>query len=327
MCASAGQPVAHIRAADARWRDSDRAAAAGARGAGARRGAACGHTAAAAAAASWGRRSCGVVAQRSRPLKRVATEVQRRDVHSLAPIARARLPQEVAPLVQELNRLLERLNAAFQTQRAFIADAAHELRSPLTAVRLRSAAARSGARRGGARRGARQSGRGGGARDPPAWNSCSPWRATSRAMSGRAVADRAGRAAADGIADTHALAVARRIELEPRGGARRRGAGRPRRAAHPGEESRSTMRCATRRRAGACRCACGSPLPVRCWRSPTAGPGFRRADRERAFDRFYRRANAPEGGSGLGPRHRQGDCRPPRGADRASMTRPAAACG
>ena len=57
-------------------------------------------------------------------------------MHSLAPIAAAPLPQEVAPLVEELNRLLARLQAAFQTQRAFVADAAHELRSPLTAVRL-----------------------------------------------------------------------------------------------------------------------------------------------------------------------------------------------
>src|SRR6202035_5456955 len=40
------------------------------------------------------------------------------------------------PLAAELNRLLARLNEAFAAQRAFIADAAHELRSPLTALRL-----------------------------------------------------------------------------------------------------------------------------------------------------------------------------------------------
>ena len=77
-----------------------------------------------------------VVGNGLRPLRRIAREVQRRDVHSLAPIATSRLPQEVAPLVAALNRLLERLHGAFQTQRAFVADAAHELRSPLTAVRL-----------------------------------------------------------------------------------------------------------------------------------------------------------------------------------------------
>ncbi len=54
----------------------------------------------------------------------------------LAPVDTTHLPLEVAPLAQELNRLLARLDSAFIAQRAFIADAAHELRSPLTAVRL-----------------------------------------------------------------------------------------------------------------------------------------------------------------------------------------------
>ncbi len=57
-----------------------------------------------------------------------------------------------------------------------------------------------------------------------------------------------------------------------------------------------------------------------------SGPGIPAAERERAFDRFYRRANAPEGGSGLGlaivkaiaERH---------GARVSSMRRPAAAYG
>jgi len=44
--------------------------------------------------------------------------------------------EEIAPLIEQLNGLLRRLDAAFTAQRSFIADAAHELRSPLTAVRL-----------------------------------------------------------------------------------------------------------------------------------------------------------------------------------------------
>src|SRR5580704_2507328 len=70
------------------------------------------------------------------PLRFVAAEVQRRDARTLAPLGIEHLPSEIEPLVGELNRLLERLQRAFSAQRAFIADAAHELRSPLTALRL-----------------------------------------------------------------------------------------------------------------------------------------------------------------------------------------------
>jgi signal transduction histidine kinase len=79
-----------------------------------------------------------IVGRGLRPLRQLTAEVQRRDAGSLAPLAAADLPQEIAPLVAELNRLLTRLAAAFVTQRDFIADAAHELRSPLTALRLQA---------------------------------------------------------------------------------------------------------------------------------------------------------------------------------------------
>ncbi|MEO6625095.1 MAG: ATP-binding protein, partial [Burkholderiaceae bacterium] len=50
------------------------------------------------------------------------------------------LPDEVRPLVQEINLLFDRLQVAFDTQTAFVANAAHELRSPLTALRLQAQA-------------------------------------------------------------------------------------------------------------------------------------------------------------------------------------------
>ncbi|KRB64174.1 ATP-binding protein [Noviherbaspirillum sp. Root189] len=70
------------------------------------------------------------------PIRRLANDVQSRDVASLAPIADRRLPEEVQPLTHALNDLLARLHVALDAQRAFVADAAHELRSPLTALKL-----------------------------------------------------------------------------------------------------------------------------------------------------------------------------------------------
>jgi len=70
------------------------------------------------------------------PLRQVTAEVQRRDVRSLSPVTVTELPLEIAPLALELNRLLARLQIAFRAQRDFIADAAHELRSPLTALKM-----------------------------------------------------------------------------------------------------------------------------------------------------------------------------------------------
>jgi two-component system OmpR family sensor kinase len=72
------------------------------------------------------------------PLERVAVAVGERSPHALLPLAEAGLPVEVRPLVHALNGLLGRLDRALGAQRAFIADAAHELRSPLTAVHLQA---------------------------------------------------------------------------------------------------------------------------------------------------------------------------------------------
>jgi two-component system OmpR family sensor kinase/two-component system sensor histidine kinase QseC len=71
-----------------------------------------------------------------RPVKRLAAEVKRRDADALEPVAESGLPFEVSPLVESINALLARLRSAFDAQRAFVSDAAHELRSPLTALKL-----------------------------------------------------------------------------------------------------------------------------------------------------------------------------------------------
>jgi len=77
-----------------------------------------------------------LAAQTLAPLKRVADGVRARDEQSLQPLPTAGLPDEVAPLVGALNALLQRLDASLGAQRAFVSDAAHELRSPLTALKL-----------------------------------------------------------------------------------------------------------------------------------------------------------------------------------------------
>ena len=70
------------------------------------------------------------------PLEHLAREVRSRDARSLAPVPTGDLPDELAPLARALNALLARLGSSLDSQRAFVADAAHELRSPLTALKL-----------------------------------------------------------------------------------------------------------------------------------------------------------------------------------------------
>jgi two-component system OmpR family sensor kinase len=69
-------------------------------------------------------------------VKRAAAHVQSRDVSSLASIPDEDLPREIQPLTHALNDLLSRLRLAIDAQGAFIADAAHELKTPLTALKL-----------------------------------------------------------------------------------------------------------------------------------------------------------------------------------------------
>lgn len=73
-----------------------------------------------------------------RPLREIAAEVQARDASTLAPLALRQMPDEIAPLSRALNQLLSRLAQAIDTQRAFVADAAHALRTPLAALQLQA---------------------------------------------------------------------------------------------------------------------------------------------------------------------------------------------
>jgi len=233
------------------------------------------------------------------PLREVTAEVQQRDVRSLSPLVSADLPLEIAPLVAELNRLLARLQRAFAAQRAFIADAAHELRSPLTALRLQlqlldrapDEAARLEAR-----------GRLGAAVERAIHlveQLLALARSDPQEVAPAFESVDLGKVAADAIMDTHTLATARGVELSLEAA-----------AAEPVRGDRAALRTLARNLIdNAVRYTpAGGNVVVRTLRTGRGatlevrdnGPGIAPADRERVFDRFYRRAQEPESGTGLG---------------------------
>jgi two-component system OmpR family sensor kinase len=72
------------------------------------------------------------------PLKQLSQELGRRAEHDLGELNVRGLPSEVWPFVSEINQLLARVARALSVQRRFIADAAHEMRSPMTAMSLQA---------------------------------------------------------------------------------------------------------------------------------------------------------------------------------------------
>ncbi len=70
------------------------------------------------------------------PLTMLARTIAARGIDSKKPISLDGVPAEVGPIVSAMNALMARLQAALDQQRRFIADGAHQLRTPLTALRL-----------------------------------------------------------------------------------------------------------------------------------------------------------------------------------------------
>jgi len=77
-----------------------------------------------------------VVSAALSPLNRIGRDLATRNADSLDPVDARGVPKEVSLLVAELNSLLTRMALALHAQQRFVADAAHELRSPLTALKL-----------------------------------------------------------------------------------------------------------------------------------------------------------------------------------------------
>ena len=234
-----------------------------------------------------------------RPLQRVAADVRRRDEQSLTPLPSAGLPDEVAPLVVALNALLQRLRQSLDTQRAFVADAAHELRSPLTALKLQLQLLQRAS--GDGERAAAAAALGAGidraarlveqllalARSEPGAAPLTPQRLDLSELVRVAVAD------------TVPLALARDTRIELRADA-------------PVfvEGDRAALTVLVRNLAdNALRYAprgarvevqVSQPAGVAVLQVDDSGPGIPAAERERVFDRFYRRGSNDESGSGLG---------------------------
>ncbi len=72
-----------------------------------------------------------------RPLERLRSEVEERQPDDLRPLPTVEVQHELGPLVRALNHFTERLRRQFERQGQFIADAAHELRTPLAVLKAR----------------------------------------------------------------------------------------------------------------------------------------------------------------------------------------------
>jgi two-component system sensor histidine kinase QseC len=72
------------------------------------------------------------------PLKTLSDAISTRDANRLEPIDVSRAPGEVRPLVDAINHLLDRLHRSLLRERAFTADAAHELKTPLAAIKVQA---------------------------------------------------------------------------------------------------------------------------------------------------------------------------------------------
>ncbi|HNC50895.1 MAG TPA: ATP-binding protein [Accumulibacter sp.] len=241
-----------------------------------------------------------VVGRGLRPLDVVAQAVTVRTATALDPLPIRGVPGEVVPLISALNDLLARLSRALAAQREFIADAAHELRTPLAALALQAqlaeragdAAARAeafGELKGGLQRAthtvqqlltlARQE-PGGGERQSTSVN----------------LVELAVRV----IAEHLPLAEARRIDL---------GATPTSEAVRvDGDEDAlrillgNLVSNALRYTPIGGRVDVSSGEDARCafLEVCDSGPGIPVDERQRVFDRFYRRAQTDEAGSGLG---------------------------
>jgi two-component system OmpR family sensor kinase/two-component system sensor histidine kinase QseC len=232
------------------------------------------------------------------PLRRLAAGVRQRDAQSLQPLPAEGLPDELSPLVTALNALLQRLGRSFDNQRAFVSDAAHELRSPLTALKLQLQLlkrAPDDATRGDAIAALTDG-------IERAVRLVEQLLALARSEPGAAVEMQPvdlGEIVRQAVAEAAPLAIARGTVIELH-------AERP--VTVDGDRTllavlvRNLVDNAVRYTpaGGRVEVAVTVEQGTATLRVDDAGPGIPEAERERVFDRFYRRAEGTESGSGLG---------------------------
>lgn len=73
-----------------------------------------------------------------KPLNELQQRIRRRESHDLSPLQERDVPEEVAPLVGAINELLQRLDRSISAQKHFLADAAHQLKTPLAGLRMQA---------------------------------------------------------------------------------------------------------------------------------------------------------------------------------------------
>ena len=73
-----------------------------------------------------------------KPLAQLEKRIRARKPDDMSPLDDAAVPEEVAPLVSSINDLLSRLKVSLTTQKRFLADAAHQLKTPLAGLRMQA---------------------------------------------------------------------------------------------------------------------------------------------------------------------------------------------
>jgi two-component system sensor histidine kinase TctE len=72
------------------------------------------------------------------PLNELQQQIRRRKPHDLRPIPEENAPEEVQPLIRSINDLMGRLEASMKAQQRFVADAAHQMRTPLAGLKTQA---------------------------------------------------------------------------------------------------------------------------------------------------------------------------------------------